>query len=252
MIPTKKFGREVFKVPGEYKHLLYDTELDELDPDIVCDEEFDDDTIEYVIEESHDNGPVEYVVEDETHPEVEVDETSLIPTKLSTEYPPISVTILSNVTADKAIQESEVSHLLLEYVDTVRERGFPFNRLTLSNEAMAIADFLGYRNFVVSSDWMSKFTNLNHIKFTSPVQDVFDEKAFYLLRLGTEDFHFHRGGFDYIESCRHVKLMKYYSPNRLIKEASKHSQLPEDREKVWQIQNVSNDQIIEHFHTSPQ
>lgn len=201
MIPTKKFGREVFKVPEVYKHLLYDTELDELDPlDIVYDEEFDDDTIEYVIEESHDSSLVEYVVEDETHPEA--DDTSLIPTKLSTEYPPISVTILSNITADKAIQESEVSHLLLEYVHTVRERGFPFNRLTLSNEAMAIADFLGYRNFVVSSDWMSKFTNLNNIKFTSPVQDVFDEKAFYLLRLGTEDFHFHRGGFafDHIDS----------------------------------------------------
>lgn len=181
MIPTKKFGQDVFQVPDEYKNLLYEQE------------EYDDDTIEYVIEENHDDSLVEYVIDDES--EAEEEETVLIPAKSSTEYPPISVTILSNISADKTVQQTEVSLLLMEYVNTMREQDFPFNRLTLSNEAMAIADFLGYKNFVVSSDWMSRFTDGNNIRLTCPVQDVFDEKAFYLLRLGPDDFYFHRGEF---------------------------------------------------------
>lgn len=194
MIPTKKFGKEVFHVPEEYKNILYDSELD---PSIVYEEEeLEDDTIGYVIEESIDDSLIEYVIEDDV--ENEEVETVLIPNKLPTEYPPISVTIWSNITADKKVQEHEVSQLLLEYVSTVREHNFPFNRLTLSNEAMTIAEFLGYKNFVVSSEWMSAFTHTNKIRFTSPVQDVFDEKAFYLLQLGATDFYYHRGELDFI------------------------------------------------------
>ncbi|KAL5278527.1 hypothetical protein ACFFRR_003267 [Megaselia abdita] len=218
MIPTRKFGKEVFQPPDEYKDLLYDSELD---PDVVYEEDFDDDStmIEYVIEENpdHEDSIVEYVVEDD-HKEVpEVEETVLIPTKLPTEYPPISVTILSNITTNKIVQQQEVSQLLMEYVNTIKEHDFPFNRLTLSNEAMAIADFLGYKNFVVSSDWMSKFTNTCNIKFTSPVQDVFDEKAFYLLRMGGDDFYFHRDLAKKLQSQNHYpSIEKKYGKAKMF------------------------------------
>lgn len=188
MIPTKKFGKEVFQVPDEFNNLLYDAELD---PVIVYEEVLEDDTPD---QEANDDSLVEYVIEEEEECE-ENENIVLIPFTLPVEYPPISVTILSNITADKRVQENEVSQLLLQYVNSVREQKFSFNRLTLSNEAMAIAEFLGYKNFVVSSEWMSRFTSTNRINFASPVQDIFDEKAFFLLRLGAEDFYYHRGGF---------------------------------------------------------
>ena len=97
------------------------------------------------------------------------------------------------MTSDKVQQRNHVADLLIEYVTSVKLKNFPFNRLTLSNEAMAIADFLGYKNFVVSSEWMQKFTESLKISLNSPVQDVFDEKAFYLYQMGKDDFYYNRG-----------------------------------------------------------
>lgn len=189
MIPTIKNGRRVFAVPREFENLTYDPNWD---PSL---EDFDDDTIEYIIEDdSHEDVFVVQELSNSEFPmEPEPEETVLIPAIHPSEYPPVSVKLLMRITTEKSEQQEQVSRLLLGYVKTIREREFSFNRLTLSNEAMAVADFLGYKNFVVSSDWMTDFTNKHKIKFSSPVQDVFDERSFYLLRLGVDDFYYHRG-----------------------------------------------------------